>query len=43
MRRKILAGNYHIPYKLIKSLSTALPSNASTIGGGENRYEARIE
>lgn len=43
MRRKILEGNYYIPYKLIKSLSTALPSNSSTTGGGGNRYEARIE
>ena len=43
MRRKILEGNYYIPYKLIKSLSTALPSNPSTAEGGGNRYEARIE
>ena len=44
MRRKILEGNYYIPYKLIKSLYTAaLPSISSTTGGGENRYEARIE
>lgn len=41
MRRKVLEGNYYIPYKLIKSLSTTLPSNFSTTG--ENRYEARIE
>lgn len=43
MRRKILEGNYYIPYKLIKSLSTALPSNPSTAEGGGNRYEARTE
>ena len=41
MRRKVLEGNCYIPYKLIKSLSTVLPSNSSTTG--ENRYEARIE
>ena len=43
MRRKVLEGNYYIPYKLIKSLSTALPSNPSTAEGGGKRYEARIE
>ena len=43
MRRKVLEGNCYIPYKLIKSLSTALPSNPSTAEGGGNRYEARIE
>ena len=41
MRRKVLEGNCYIPNKLIKSLSTVLPSNSSTTG--ENRYEARIE
>lgn len=43
MRRKILEDNYYIPYKLIKSLSTALPSNSSTTEGGGKRYEARIK
>ena len=43
MRRKVLEGNYYIPYKLIKSLSSNLPSNLSTIESGEKRYEARIE
>ena len=43
MRRKVLEGNYYIPHKLIKSLSSNLPSNLSTIESGEKRYEARIE
>ena len=53
MRRKVLEGNYYIPHKLIKSLSSNLPSNLSTTESGdkhsttnesgEKRYEARIE
>ena len=53
MRRKVLEGNYYIPHKLIKSLSSNLPSNLSTPESGdkhsttnesgEKRYEARIE
>lgn len=43
MRTKALEATHFIPYNLLKSLSTSLPSNHSITESGENRNEVRIE